>query len=163
MAVKSFRGALNGGGNRREAGKTGSSKLHKVFTPFGILWNYDQRKIWTKPAALNTWLGMVFGTSDLPRPLGPTQPNWVLGPTEKRTSLFHNDRSKTTSIYCGICTCRLDNKAGSCGCFVLNSSASLLKVQTIWDLCPKLFFSVADLRNDAFWLELSKLQIHAWD
>ena len=44
MAVKSFRGALNGGGKRREAGKTGSSKLHKVFTPFGILWNYDKER-----------------------------------------------------------------------------------------------------------------------
>ena len=53
-------------------------------------------------------------------------------------------------VYCGICTCRLDNKARSCGWFVLISSASLLKVQTIWDLCPKLFFSVADLRNGAF-------------
>ena len=74
-----------------------STKYSHLLEYCGIM--TKERYIWTKPAALNTWLGMVFGTSDLPWPLGPTQPNWVLGPTEKRTSLFHNNRSKTTSAY----------------------------------------------------------------
>ena len=34
------------------------------------------------PAALNTWLGIFFGTEDFPRPPGPTQPNCLLGPAQ---------------------------------------------------------------------------------